>query len=151
MDRITQKVCRTQLSLKTTQLLIYNIRYYIDSPCVVVRGKPSGALADKLENDEKERIDAQVKALGPEGLERAKDLLEKSKKENDKPIPEEVLTSFPVPDVSSISWINVQSVQAGNKIKPIPEGKSDNATLVKHIETDGNPLPFFVQFDHVQV
>ena len=96
-------------------------------------------------------MDAQAKKLGPEGLAKAKEVLENAKKDNDAPIPERVLTSFPVPDVSSISWIGVQSVQEGSKVQPIPERKSDNTDLTKHIEADGNELPFFVQFDHVQV
>ncbi|KAL5495204.1 hypothetical protein ACEPAI_667 [Sanghuangporus weigelae] len=123
-------------------------RYYVDSPCVVIRGKPSAALADKLENDEKARVEEQVKQLGPEGLAKVKDVLEKAKTENDAPIPEKVLTAFPVPDVSSISWIPVQSAQGGKTLqKP---GRVDNSKLVDYISADGQKLPFFVQFDHVQ-
>ncbi|THH10161.1 hypothetical protein EW145_g1526 [Phellinidium pouzarii] len=124
--------------------------YYIDSPSVVLRGKPSSELADKLEKDEKMRIDAQVKALGAVGLVKAKEELDEAKKENDASIPREILENFPVPDVKSISWITVQSAQEGNKIKPPPGDKTNSSKLVDHLNADGFKLPFFVQFDHVQ-
>jgi len=48
-------------------------RYYIDPHSVIVDGKPSSNLADKLEKDEIARIKAQVEVerLGPESLKRA--------------------------------------------------------------------------------
>jgi hypothetical protein len=103
-------------------------------------------MAEKLEKDEKARIAAQVKQLGPKGLEDAARLLEKAKAEHDKPIPDEILKAFPVPDVKSITWIPVDSVHENGKVVTAGESK-----LRKHIEGDGNPLPFFIGFDHVQV
>ncbi|KAH8114464.1 Metalloenzyme, LuxS/M16 peptidase-like protein [Phellopilus nigrolimitatus] len=125
-------------------------RYYIDSPSVVIRGRPSRELKDRLEREENARINARVEKLGPEGLAKAKDELENAKKDNDAPIPETVLTKFPVPDVSSIAWIPVQSVQEGGNVKPTFTGGADNSQLSKHINADGSKLPFFVHFDHVQ-
>jgi Zn-dependent M16 (insulinase) family peptidase len=84
-------------------------RYYINPLSVVVCGKPSSAIAEKLERDEEDRIPQQVVVLGPDGLERAKIALEKAKAEHDKPIPEGLLTSFAIPNANSISWIPVQS------------------------------------------
>jgi hypothetical protein len=107
-------------------------------------------MADRLEKDEKARIDAQVKKLGPEGLARAERLLEDAKAEHDKPIPNEVISTFNVPDVKTITWINVQSVQEPGKGRNQPAPKKENP-LSKHIGADGEPLPFFVQYDHVQV
>lgn len=117
----------------------------------MIRGKPSALLAEKLEKDEKARIEAQIKRLGPKGLEDAKEKLTKAKEENDAPIPEKVLKDFPVPDVHSIAWINVQSAQEGSTVKPEIARKDNSSELHKHIESEGSPLPFFVQFDHVQV
>ena len=103
-------------------------------------------MAEKLETDEKARIAAQVKELGPDGLEAAAKLLEKAKAEHDKPIPDKILKAFPVPDVKSISWIPVDSFHEKGKLSAASESK-----LKKHIEDDGGPLPFFIGFDHVQV
>lgn len=103
-------------------------------------------MAEKLEKDEKARIAVQVKKLGPEGLEAAAKLLEKAKAEHDKPIPDEILKTFPVPDVKGISWIPVDSVHEKGKVNIGSESK-----LRKHIQGDGDPLPFFIGFDHVKV
>lgn len=126
-------------------------RYYIDANYAVVRGRPSASLAEKLEKDEKARIAAQVKALGPEGLKKAEQELEEAKAEHEKPIPTDILTAFPVPDVKSISWIPVQSVQECGKGRTARISQAATADLSKYIQADGSPLPFFVQYDHVQV
>jgi len=118
---------------------------------VVVCGQPSSALAERLEQDEKARIAQQVITLGPEGLERAKLALDKAKTEHDKPIPEDILTSFPVPSVNSISWIPVQSVQERGNGRKHSTPAVNPTELSKHIKTDGGVLPFFVQYDHVEV
>ena len=102
-------------------------------------------MAEKLENDEKARIAAQVKNLEPEGLEATSKLLENAKAEHNKPIPDEILKSFPVPDVKSISWIPVDSVHEKRN------AVGAESKLRKHINGDGDPLPFFIGFDHVQV
>lgn len=102
-------------------------------------------MAEKLEKDEKARIAAQVKKLGPKGLEAAAKLLESAKAEHDKPIPDEILKAFPVPDVKSIAWIPVESAHETGKVV------TKESKLKKHIEGDGGRLPFFIGFDHVQV
>jgi hypothetical protein len=76
--------------------------------------------------------------------------LEEAKAEHEKPIPADVLKSFPVPDVKSISWIPVQSVQqAGTGRKSQTPAVAND--LSRHVSGDGPPLPFFVQYDHVKV
>ncbi|KAJ8521451.1 hypothetical protein ONZ45_g1850 [Pleurotus djamor] len=124
-------------------------KYFIDAASVAVCGKPSASLAKKLETDEKARLVAQVKRLGPEGLKKATKELEDAKAEHEKPIPSEVLTSFPVPDPKSIAWIPVQSVQQAGVGRELGRAPT-SLELAKHIDADGSPLPFFVQYDHVQ-
>jgi Zn-dependent M16 (insulinase) family peptidase len=120
-----------------------------------VRGKPSAALAEKLEKDEKARLDAQIAELGPEGLARLEKELDDAKAENDAPIPEKVLTDFPVPKVSSISWISVQSAQnipGTVEVEKAQERALANSTgLAKHIKADETKLPLTVYYDHVAV
>jgi Zn-dependent M16 (insulinase) family peptidase len=104
-----------------------------------------------LEKAEKARIANQVEKLGPEGLKEVERKLEAAKADNAKLIPTDVLTSFPVPDVKSISWIPVQSVQEpGEGRKANPHFSSMNGELQRHIESDGQALPFFVEYDHVE-
>ena len=120
-----------------------------------MRGKPSAALAEKLEKDEKARIDAQIAKLGPEGLARLQKELDNAKAENDAPIPEKILTDFPVPEVRSISWITVQSaknIPGTVEVEKAQEGDLVNSTeLAKHIKADETKLPLTVHYDHVTV
>ncbi|KAH7931086.1 hypothetical protein BV22DRAFT_1027850 [Leucogyrophana mollusca] len=138
---------RTWSSKQWTDLLQ---KYFVDPPYIVIRGKPSASLQEKLENDEKARIAAQVAKLGPTGLAQAEKELEAAKAEHEKPIPTEILTSFPVPDVKSISWIPVQSVQEKGRGRSPPSKSPAQSQLAKHIESDGTPLSVFVQYDHVK-
>ncbi|CAE7156277.1 unnamed protein product [Rhizoctonia solani] len=86
-------------------------KYWIEGSPVVVCARPSADLQDKLETGEKARIKEQRKTLGPEGLAKLEEKLNKAKAEHDRPIPQHMLTSFPTPDVQSISWIPVQSAR----------------------------------------
>lgn len=126
-------------------------RYFVDRPYSVVVGRPSANLAEELEVAEKSRLAAQVEKLGPEGLAKAAQELESAQAENNLPIPKEVLTSFPVPDVKSISWIPVKSVQESGMGRSVSSRPSLHPDLKKHIESDGKPLSIFVQYDHVKV
>lgn len=112
---------------------------------------PSAALAERIEKEEEQRVADQVKKLGPEGLAKAQQELDEAKAAHDEAIPEEVLQAFPVPDVKSISWIPVQSVQEGSSSQTSPLNRHDNSQLLRHINSDGDKLPFFVQFDHADV
>ena len=127
------------------------IRYYIEPPSIVVCGRPSASMADKLEKNEKARIAAQVEHLGPEGLKKAEVELEMAKAEHGKAVPTEILTSFPVPDVKSISWHSVQSVLEPGIGRKLVHGALASSPLSKHIDSDGKALPFFVGYDHVEV
>ena len=108
-------------------------------------------MADKLEKDEKARIAAQVERLGLEGLKKAKAELEMAKAEHEKAVPTDIITSFPVPDVKSISWLPVQSVQEPGVGRKLVHLSSASSPLSKHIDSDGKLLPFFVEYDHVEV
>jgi Zn-dependent M16 (insulinase) family peptidase len=101
--------------------------------------------------NENARIANQIKKLGPEGLKEVERKLETAKEDNNKTIPMEMLTSFPVPDVKSIFCIPVQTVQEPGIGRSLnPRIVSTNGELQKHIESDGDPLPFFVEYDHVE-
>jgi Zn-dependent M16 (insulinase) family peptidase len=128
-------------------------QYFLDQPAVIIRGKPSASMAERLEKDEKARLAAQVKKLGDEGLEKAAKLLKDAKEEHELPIPTDILTAFPVPDVHSISWIPVSSVQQpgkGRSAGPPPLGVEAHQ-LQQIIEKDGEELPFFIEYEHVKV
>lgn len=148
MDGTLEKVSHIHLIL---HLLSAIARYFVDQPYTVVVGRPSANLAEKLEMIEKTRLAAQVEKLGSEGLAKAGQELEAAKAEHDLPIPKDILTSFPVPDVKSISWIPVKSVQEMGKGRSVASRPLLQSDLAKHIESDGEPLSIFVQYDHVKV
>jgi hypothetical protein len=130
---------------------IHYYRYYIEPASIVICGYPSASMADKLEKDEKTRVATQVERLGPEGLRKAEVELEVAKAEYGKAVPTDILTSFPVPDVKSISWLSVQSVQEPGIGRNPVHWASASSPLSKYIDSDGELLPFFVQYDHVEV
>jgi hypothetical protein len=107
-------------------------------------------MADRLEMNEKSRIAAQIERLGPDGLKKAEVELEMAKAEHGKAVPTDILTSFPVPDVKTISWLSVQSFQEPG-IGRKPQWASATSPLSKYIGSDGKSLPFFVEYDHVEV
>ncbi|KAN0061466.1 hypothetical protein ACQY0O_006313 [Thecaphora frezii] len=130
-------------------------KYYIDNPRLVVVGRPSAALVDKLKAETKALEEKRRKELGEAGLKKLADQLEAAKKENDREIPDELLKSFKIPDVESIQWIPVGSARN----EPVAEQQQTSKAEVlvgdldrkvqAHVDADGQTLPFFVQFDHV--
>lgn len=92
-----------------------------------------------------------MKALGPEGLKKAEAELETAKAEHERVIPDGILNTFPVPDVKSISWIPVETVQEPGSGRQRANFVSESSELKKHIDSDGQTLPFFVEYDQVEV
>ncbi|KAI0734519.1 Metalloenzyme, LuxS/M16 peptidase-like protein [Fomitopsis betulina] len=136
---------RTWSSKQWTDLLR---KYYVDPHRVIVQGRPSAAMAERLKGDEQARIAAQKEKLGSEGLAKAAQELDAAKEEHARPIPQEILKSFPVPDINTISFIQVQSLQEPGKGRKRTIEQTGNVELAKHVASDGQGLPFFVQFDH---
>ncbi|KAG8906618.1 hypothetical protein FRB99_006488 [Tulasnella sp. 403] len=118
-----------------------------DNRPVVVIGKPSATLPDKLETEEKVRIAAQKEKLGEAGLARLTKILDEAMAENSKPIPQDVLTSFPPPPVTSIPWIPVTTAFNDPHKDPTTLPAND---VQRHVSRDAAELPFFVEFDHVK-
>jgi hypothetical protein len=137
------------LILPENQILTLWCRYFLDGPSIVILGKPSGELAEKIEETESARIAAQRDKLGSDGLAKLEKEVEAAKEANDQPIPSEMLSSFPLPDLSTVPWIPVQTVQNdpanGGVYAPKP---SDTERFVREDKTE---LPYFVEFDHVKV
>ncbi|KAE8250209.1 hypothetical protein A4X13_0g4900 [Tilletia indica] len=142
----------TLLSWTASQWADLLRQYFITNPRLVVVGRPSAALAKKLKADTRTRVDARKRELGPDGLTKLKEKLEAAQRENDKDIPPKMLGDFKVPDPASIQWIPVgtgknyptRSVQAPTQNQP---SKLD-AKVQAHLDSDGEPLPFYCQFDH---
>ena len=122
------------------------IKMYIsDAPHVSILGKPSTALSEKLKNDEATRIEEQKKRLGPDGLKKAQDRLDKAMAENDREIPAHLLGKFKVPPTDSIHFVNTSSARTGPALEV---GRPQNK-YQKIIEKDGKDIPLFIDFEHI--
>lgn len=113
---------------------------------VTILGKPSAALSEKLESEEKARVEEQKKRLGPEGLKALEKRLADAKAENDREIPEGLLEQFSVPSTKSIHFIGTTTARSGAAKKL---GRLDN-DVQKLIDRDDSQLPLFIHFEHVQ-
>ncbi|KZO96339.1 hypothetical protein CALVIDRAFT_481506 [Calocera viscosa TUFC12733] len=123
-------------------------KYFLDAPSIVILGKPSGELAGKIEETEHARIARQQKRLGQDGLAKLEKALEAAKEANDQDIPSQMLSSFPLPDLSTVPWIPVQTAQNDPEKGGLHASKpSDTERL---LQADDVTLPFFVEFDHVK-
>lgn len=112
---------------------------------VSILGKPSAALSSKLKSDESTRIEQQKQALGPDGLKKMQEKLEKAKAENDKEIPTDLLARFKVPSTGSIHFVNTSSARSGPALevgRPLNKYQS-----IVDADSSGNPL--FVDFEHI--
>ena len=84
----------------------------------------------------------QTKArLGEDGLKKIADKVKHAQEENDRDIPSEMLSSFKIPDVNGIRWIDVKSASGGTN-----PAKFDNE-IQQHISKDKADLPYFLQFE----
>lgn len=121
-------------------------KWYANAPSITTIGKPSAEMAKEIEESEKERLDKQREELGEEGLKKAQAELDAAKEESDRPIPPEVLTSFPTVDPKDLTWVPVETA-----LNPAPGDKisADNAKVQQYIDADGAPLPYQVYFSSV--
>ncbi|KAL7420500.1 hypothetical protein Q5752_004450 [Cryptotrichosporon argae] len=122
-------------------------KYYVSPNTLTVIGKPSPALSAKIEADEKARIAAQKEAYGEKGLEELERKLEHAKKESDQPIPPEMLTSFPLADPDTITWVPVQSAlnpTHGDNTAVPP------SAVQAHVDADPAVVPFQAHFAHAK-
>lgn len=68
-------------------------------------GKPSAALAAKIEHEEKERLEKRRQELGEDKLKELEEAMQKAKKESETPPPPKMISDFPITDVSRLySW-----------------------------------------------
>ncbi|ORY30613.1 cytoplasm protein, partial [Naematelia encephala] len=123
-------------------------KYYVDPNCITIVGKPSAALSNKIETDEKERIAKRKKELGEDKLKELDRKLEEAKIESDKQAPEDMITSFPITNPAGLTWVPVET--AINNVQG-QEVKGDQGVVQKHLDrSDIRRLRFQAHFADVQ-
>jgi Zn-dependent M16 (insulinase) family peptidase len=130
-------------------------KYLIANARLVISGKPSSKLSEKLKQDTKDLVAKRKEQLGEEGLKKQEEIVKHAQKANDLEIPTDVLTKFKIPDVSSINWIGV-GVDEEGKI----DGRDQNTkqrddldnSVREHLQKTSSQgkLPFFSQFSSVR-
>ncbi|KAK5660156.1 hypothetical protein OQA88_13625 [Cercophora sp. LCS_1] len=120
-------------------------KWISDAHHISILGKPSEELAKRVKNAERDRVAKRKEELGPEGLQKLGERLELAKKNNEKPIPPEVLDQWPVPTTESIHFIESTTARSGRA--------KDLSTPLNPIQRliDAAPqgLPLFIQFEDV--
>ncbi|KAG0140396.1 hypothetical protein CROQUDRAFT_665240 [Cronartium quercuum f. sp. fusiforme G11] len=117
-------------------------KWLVNNSSVTVIGKPSLNLADKLAADTAARLESTKQKYGKEGLKKLQEKLENAQKVNDTPYPDKFLSDFPIPNLNSIKWIEVEAARADGKFKSKLQDQIDLR--------DSTVLSFFVQFDHIE-
>lgn len=77
-------------------------RYFVSAPSINMIGKPSAALAAKIDTDEKSRIAQRKEELGEEKLKELEKRMQDAKKESEVEPPAEMISGFPITDVGGI-------------------------------------------------
>ena len=90
--------------------------YFIRAMACVF-GKPSAAMSKELSGEEKEREAQQAKHLGEEGLAKLETTLANAMSENEHPIPADILTSLPIPDLEKVRGIPLFTA----RLSPLPD------------------------------
>lgn len=121
------------------------------SPRVTVVGRPSKEIGDKIQQEESQRLEAQKKALGDEGLSKAAEVVASAEEANEVYPPDHLVQSFPVPDVSKVKLINVETatLKGGKALPPAVQAHSNHEIrdlLEKAQQT--KPLAPAFRFDH---
>ncbi|KAL2179182.1 Metalloenzyme, LuxS/M16 peptidase-like protein [Thermothelomyces heterothallicus CBS 202.75] len=121
-------------------------KWISDAHHISILGKPSMELANTLKANDEARLAKRREDLGKEGLLKLAERLEKAKKNNDRPIPPDLLDQWPVPGTSSIHFIESATARSG---KARSLGVSDNAAQRVIDAAPQAGLPLFVQFEDV--
>lgn len=116
----------------------------IEKPHISVLGKPSHAMAKRLQEDETARTKAQAVELGEQGLADLARKLDNAQNMNDREIPPNMIQDFTVPSVDRINFITTETARAGLPQTKFPKTRN---TIQAQIDADACDLPLFIQFD----
>ncbi|XP_054014823.1 uncharacterized protein C05D11.1-like isoform X1 [Hylaeus anthracinus] len=110
-------------------------KYFLDSPLVIIKGIPSLKKRQELAKKELDRIAKQIKDLGKDGLQQKEKELKEAIAKNNVPVPDEVLSSVPIPTTDHISFHHIKSYTT--------------ETAEQHARFSLPELPFYTYLDHV--
>ncbi|XP_071875981.1 uncharacterized protein C05D11.1 [Bombus fervidus] len=109
--------------------------YFLESPFVLVKGIPSLEKRHELTEKEKDRVTKQIENLSKEGLQEKEKELQEAIAKNDIPVPDEILSSVPIPSTHLINFHYIKSYTTESS--------------KQHSRFDVSKLPFYTYLDHV--
>eukprot|EP01119_Soliformovum_irregulare_P011911 TRINITY_DN3047_c0_g1_i2.p1 TRINITY_DN3047_c0_g1~~TRINITY_DN3047_c0_g1_i2.p1 ORF type:complete len:1020 (-),score=257.93 TRINITY_DN3047_c0_g1_i2:13-2829(-) len=117
---------------------------FIDAPHLCLIGTPSAQLGKTLQKNEKGRLTNQKKRLGPAKLKELGLALDDAMAKHKVQPPLSIIQQFHIPDVNKIPLLSIKSIRNEE-----PLAQYDPAFLKHMNEGQPGPLPFFLQFDHI--
>ncbi|XP_050485533.1 uncharacterized protein C05D11.1-like [Bombus huntii] len=109
--------------------------YLLESPFVLVKGIPSLKKRHELTEKEKDRVAKQIENLSKEELQKKEKELQEAIAKNDIPVPDEILSSVPIPSTHLINFHYIKSYTTESS--------------KQHSRFDVSKLPFYTYLDHV--
>lgn len=82
-------------------------KYLLDNNVIAMEAEPSIKEKERMVTEEKQRIEAQIKALGEDGLKEKEKELEQAIEFNERDPPDTMLTSVPIPSCKSIYYHSI--------------------------------------------
>lgn len=120
--------------------------WFVDANHISLLGSPSQRLAKDWDEAETLRVQAQREKLGPEGLARLGKDLEDAKAQNERPIPDSLLQTFPTPDTSAVNFISTITALGGRA--KTGQGPDNDIQRVIDADTSRSKLGY-LHFEHV--
>ena len=132
-------------------------RWILDPPYALIVGLPSHAESARLMAEEESRIAAQVAALrakDPDALVHLEAALQKAIAHNSAPAPDDLLASFPAPDLTRVPQHRVYTLRTGHVHPALSaqNGAHPHAAELDVFVAQQPPLsslPIVAQFDHI--
>ncbi|KAL0476382.1 hypothetical protein AKO1_006320 [Acrasis kona] len=118
-------------------------KYILQEPHVCIEAIPSPELAEQSEQEEKKRIEQRKTQIGSEGLQELNQLLKRNQDLNNVPIPDSILTRFPIPDVTKIEFFKTFTCTNHHH-----QDSNHDSKLSNHTKCNSSRLPFLIQFNH---
>lgn len=112
-------------------------KYFLKNKTISLQGIPSVEEKEKLARVEKERVAAQIAELGDLGLKQKEKELEDAIVYNERPPPESMITSVPVPSLDSIKFHEIVRHRTdSDERRCIDLSKTNVFTYFDHVKTE---------------
>ncbi|XP_052223206.1 uncharacterized protein C05D11.1-like isoform X7 [Dreissena polymorpha] len=140
-DRVQMVPCHERMKTEPEAFWLGLInKFFIDKHYVLILGEPSTAERESLAQAEADRVARQQANLGKNGLQEKAAIFEKATEENERGVPESMITCVDVPDVASIFF---------HPIIPSCNRSAGNNRLTENADFPLDKIPFRFELDDI--